>query len=141
MIQPRKMALVLCFGVRYVSDIALAFAKRGLCSASSPASVRMRFSFLLKIQNHMPQKYKISMRGACSDRLLTNYFFSPKVIHDDWGGTLDGRFYSKAAAIDCLFQVYNHYLDRFEAGLADCQPMWTGSAMFYRAAFFYIEKA
>lgn len=89
----------------------------------------------------MPQKYKISMRGSCSDRLLTDYFFSPAVVRSDWNGTADGRFYSKKDAIACLFHAYNHYLSRYEAGLDGNRPMWTGEMMFYNLAFFYVEKA
>lgn len=89
----------------------------------------------------MPQKYRIVMRGSCSDPLLTKHFFSPVVIREDWSGTHDGRFYSKKAAIDCLFNAYNHYLSRYEEGLSTIMPMWTGEIFFYNQAFFYIEKA
>lgn len=89
----------------------------------------------------MPQKYRISMRGVTSDRLLTGYFFSAHVIHSDWGGTNDGRFYSKKAAIDCLLHCYQHYLSRYEEGLSSVKPMFTGEILFIDSAFFYIEKA
>lgn len=89
----------------------------------------------------MPQKYRIKMRGACSDPLLTKYFFCPEVIRRDWNGTQDGRFYSKKDALACLYNCYNHYLSRYEAGLDGNKPMWTGEIMFYNLAFFYIEKA
>lgn len=88
----------------------------------------------------MPQKYRIQIVRSSSDKLLTGYFFHPDTIHRDYNGTRDGRFYSKADALACLNNCYQHYLSRYDAALEDERPIFDGRYLIIGRAIITIHK-
>lgn len=89
----------------------------------------------------MPQKYIINTVRRSADPLLAGYFFNPQRIHTDYGGTRDGRFYSKTEAIACMNECYRHYLTRYEAALEDYPPVFDGHILIINGGIFTVKKA
>lgn len=89
----------------------------------------------------MPTKYKIKVVRPSTDPLIMGYFFSADEIHTSYGGTHDGRFYSRAAAVLCMNNCYMHYLSRFEAKLSEVLPIFDGTFLIIGYGIFQIVKA
>lgn len=89
----------------------------------------------------MPQKYRIETVRRSADPLLEGYFFNPETIHRYHGGTRDGRFYSKAEAVACMNNCYQHYLSRYEAALEDYPPVFDGHILIINNGIYTVKKA
>lgn len=89
----------------------------------------------------MPQKYKITAVNRSADKLFDSYWFNANRLHREWGCTRDGRFYSKAAAVDCLNECYLHYKQRFEYALSDDNPIFDGQFLIVGRAIWRVSKA
>ena len=93
------------------------------------------------ISTPMPTKYRIKVVRPSTDPLIEGFFFSPDEIHTSYGGTHDGRFYSRAAAVLCVNNCYQHYLSRYEAKLSDVLPIFDGSFLIIGYGIYQITKA
>lgn len=89
----------------------------------------------------MPQKYRIMKAGATSDPIADSYYFSCWHIHEDYNGTQDGRFYSKADARRCLLECFTHYEERERNGLDSVPHVFNGDSLLLGQALYYIVKA